>query len=195
MCFCTSGCRGAGCSNSFRLVQAVGSKWTILMLWFSFATFDNFWISFWNFVKIFYTYTRVFDIDVIKWTRINFFGENRVYFSMYSLFSLIQRVQRSLNFSIPSITIIRFVKPSKIPFCFPLNFFVRLKTPTTQPSLKVWEQIIVAGGPGMENTVDAEVCAMFDVWDGALLSWKLILFFKCVRFFPILSTNRSNNAT
>ena len=42
--------------------------------------------------------------------------------------------------------IIRFVKPSKIPFCFPFNFLVRLKTPTTQPSLEVWKQIIVAEG-------------------------------------------------
>ena len=41
--------------------------------------------------------------------------------------------------------IIRFVKPSKIPFCFSFNFFVRFKTPTIQPSLEVWEQIIVAG--------------------------------------------------
>ena len=40
---------------------------------------------------------------------------------------------------------IRFVKPSKIPFCYPFNFFVRLKTPTTQPCLEVGEQIIVAG--------------------------------------------------
>ena len=31
-------------------------------------------------------------------------------------------------------------------FCFPFNFFVWLKTPTTEPSLDVWEQIIVAGG-------------------------------------------------
>ena len=38
-----------------------------------------------------------------------------------------------------------FVIPSKIQSCFPLIFFVRLKTPTTQPSLEVWEQIIVAG--------------------------------------------------
>ena len=42
--------------------------------------------------------------------------------------------------------IIRFVKPSKIPFFLPLNFFIRLKMPTIQPSLEVWEQIIVAGG-------------------------------------------------
>ena len=41
--------------------------------------------------------------------------------------------------------IIRFVKPSEVPFCFLFNFFVRLKTPTTQSSLKVLEQIIGAG--------------------------------------------------
>ena len=32
----------------------------------------------------------VFDIDVIKWTRIYFFGRNQFYFSMYSLLSSIQ---------------------------------------------------------------------------------------------------------
>ena len=42
--------------------------------------------------------------------------------------------------------IIRFVKPSKTLFYFPFNSFVRLKTLNTQPSLEVWEQIIVAGG-------------------------------------------------
>ena len=67
-------------------------------------------------------YTRVFDIYIIKWTRIYFF-------------------QLFYDFRI-----IRFVKPSKIPSFFPLNFFVRLKTPTTQPSLEVWEKIIDTGG-------------------------------------------------
>ena len=54
--------------------------------------------------------------------------------------------------------IIGFVKPSKISFCFPFNFSVRLKTPTTQASLEVWKQIQVAGGQviGLENMVDAE---------------------------------------
>ena len=42
--------------------------------------------------------------------------------------------------------IIRFVKPFKTLFCLPFNFLVRLKTPTTQPFLEIWEQIIVAGG-------------------------------------------------
>ena len=45
--------------------------------------------------------TRVFDIDVIKWTRINFFAKNRFYLSIYSPFSSIQRVQRSFNISMP----------------------------------------------------------------------------------------------
>ena len=45
---------------------------------------------------------RVFDIDVIKWTRIYFFGKNRFYFWMHSPFSSIQRVQWSFNFSMPS---------------------------------------------------------------------------------------------
>ena len=35
---------------------------------------------------------------------------------------------------------------------------------------------------------------MFDVWDGALSSWKMIFFFlKCGHFFLISSTNRSSN--
>ena len=66
-----------------------------------------------------------------------FFGINRFYFSMY--FQLIFQLFYAFQ-------IIRFVKPSKIPFCFPFNFFVRLKTFTTHPSLEVWEKMIVAGG-------------------------------------------------
>ena len=58
-------------------------------------------------------------------------------------------------------------------FGFPVIFFVRLKTPTIQPSLEVWEQIIVAGVPGMENTVDAEAIRnpiharkkLYDIYD------------------------------
>ena len=64
-------------------------------------------------------------------------------------------------------TVIRFVKPSKIPFCFPLNFFVRLKTPTTQSSLEGWKQIVAVG---CGNDSKPNSCffssAMFDVWDG-----------------------------
>ena len=48
--------------------------------------------------------------------------------------------------------IIRFVKPSKIPFCFTFNLFVRLKTPTTQPFLGVWG----LWRPGLENTMDSD---------------------------------------
>ena len=44
----------------------------------------------------------VFNINVIKWTKLNFFGKNRFYFSMYSPFSSIRRVQRSFNFSMRS---------------------------------------------------------------------------------------------
>ena len=59
--------------------------------------------------------------------------------------------------------IIRFVKPNKELFCFPFNFFVRFKTPSTQLSLGGNRQ-----GPSLENTVDAEairnpICAFLPV--------------------------------
>ena len=51
--------------------------------------------------------------------------------------------------------IIRFVKLSKIPFWFPFNLFIRLKTPTTDISWSLGKHNS-RWRPGLENKVNAE---------------------------------------
>ena len=95
-------------------------------------------------------YTRVFDLDVIKWTSINFSRKNRLSFLMFSPYSSIQRVQRSLNLSMPSKQY-DLSNPPKYPSVFhsTSSFCHTAISWGLGTDNSRW-------GPGLENTVDAE---------------------------------------
>ena len=122
--------------------------------------------------------TRMFVIDVIKWIIIHFFRKNRFYFSTYS--PQLDIMNPAIFQLFYAFQMIRFVKPSKIPFCFPINFSFRLKTPTTQLFLEVWEQIIVAVGqiwriPWMRKRFDFQFMLFYQFSVRCMRWWIVIM--------------------